>query len=107
MIHATKLLDSAANTLGARAADRDLEEERSMKRIVAVFNALHDTNLTEAQGWSFMVVLKQVRAITGTFKEDDYVDLPAYAALEGECRSKEIRIRLEDVVNFLPVQPQA
>ncbi|UKL14799.1 hypothetical protein C121_66 [Stenotrophomonas phage C121] len=88
-IHASEFIKEAADTLGNRAAERDVQEERSMKKVVNVFNALHGTNLTEAQGWSFMSCLKMGRAVSGKFRKDDYVDMAAYAALEGECRSKE------------------
>ena len=33
--------------------------ERSMGKIVAIFNLHHGTNLTEAQGWHFMEILKE------------------------------------------------
>ncbi|QWY83511.1 hypothetical protein [Rhizobium phage RHph_X2_28B] len=89
MDHATFFLEEAAKTLGKRASDRDLQEERSMKRTVEMFNTLYGTNLTETQGWTFMVLLKLVRSATGPYKQDDYVDGPAYFGLAGESRSKE------------------
>lgn len=86
--HATSFLSDAADTMKQRATDRDQVEERSMAKIVKVFNELNGTNLTEAQGWNFMVILKMVRARTGdTFRADDYVDGLAYSALEAESRS--------------------
>ncbi|QYW02263.1 phosphofructokinase [Stenotrophomonas phage Philippe] len=87
-IHASELIKEAADTLGTRAAERDVEEERSMARVVAIFNARHGTNMTEAEGWSFMICLKLGRSVTGRFRKDDYIDAAAYAVLEGECRSK-------------------
>lgn len=88
--HASKVLQAGIDTLGQRAADRDVVEERSMAKVVAVFNLKHGTNLTEAQGWNFMTTLKEVRALIGdTFRLDDYVDQVNYIALEAECRSKQ------------------
>ncbi|NQY57714.1 MAG: hypothetical protein HRT86_14745 [Ilumatobacteraceae bacterium] len=72
-----------------RADERDNEGERSMKACVNAFNALYGTNLTETQGWMFMLFLKMSRANGGSFQRDDYVDLSAYAALAGECAAKE------------------
>lgn len=90
-IHATEILQMSANTLGQRAADRDVVEERSMAKVVALFNMKHDLNLTEAQGWNFMVTLKEVRSLIGdTFRPDDYIDNISYTALEAECRSKKL-----------------
>lgn len=87
-LHATSWLKAAGDTMGQRAADRDQKEERSMAKIVKIFNELHGTNLTERQGWNFMVVLKMVRANIGdNFRADDYIDQLAYMALEAESRS--------------------
>ncbi len=86
--HATKFLDEAGHTMKQRAKDRDQQEERSMAKVVAIFNLKHGTNLTEAQGWNFMATLKEVRSLLGDgFREDDYVDMLAYKALEAESRS--------------------
>lgn len=88
--HASKVLQAGIDVLGQRAADRDVVEERSMVKVVALFNLKHGTNLTEAQGWNFMTTLKEVRALIGdTFRLDDYVDQVNYIALEAECRSKQ------------------
>jgi hypothetical protein len=96
------ILHTAAETIGQRAADRDVEAERSMKGTVEAFNAIHGTNLTESQGWSFMTLLKMKRSFTGDrFREDDFVDEAAYTALRAESRDREIteanteRVRVE------------
>ncbi|UZV39839.1 hypothetical protein [Xanthomonas virus PB119] len=87
--HASEILQAGINTLGQRAADRDVQEERSMARVVALFNLKHGMQMTEAQGWNFMTTLKEVRALTGgKFRPDDYIDQVNYIALEAECRSK-------------------
>lgn len=87
-VHASKYLEEAAQTLGQRAKDRDQKEERSMAKIVQIHNLFHGTNMTEAEGWSFMATLKKVRANIGdNFRPDDYVDQLNYTALEAESRS--------------------
>lgn len=61
--------------------------ERSMERIVKTFNALTDHNLTTAEGWEFMILLKMVRGRQGKFHEDDYTDGASYMSLLGEEES--------------------
>lgn len=73
-----------------RATERDTPEgERSMARTVKIFNAWTDNNLTEEEGWRFMIALKQAREIQGNFNVDDYEDLTAYSGLLGECISEQ------------------
>ena len=61
-------------------------DERSMAKIVAIFNAIHGTKLTEAQGWSFMMCLKMARLFSAPrFHQDSAEDLCAYSALLSEC----------------------
>ena len=85
---ATDLLQSACDQIGDRAAERDTETERSMYSTVNAFNALYGTNLTEEQGWMFMVFLKAARSKGGNIRIDDYVDGSAYFALAGEAAIK-------------------
>lgn len=59
-------------------------KERSMASTVAAFNAVYGTNLTEQQGWHFMVILKMVRQRAGGHI-DSAEDLIAYASLAAEC----------------------
>lgn len=85
-VSATDLLVQAADTIEQRAQLRDTPTgERSMRRTVASFNALYGTQLTEAQGWQFMVLLKMARGAHGRFHVDDFTDQAAYSALAGEC----------------------
>ena len=86
-VQATEILTDAAETIGSRASERDVDSERSMKTAVAAFNAMYGTELTETQGWMFMVFLKAARAKGGNFKLDDYIDGAAYFALAGECEA--------------------
>lgn len=88
MKEALELLEQAAATMRERSAERDTEKERAMARTVAIFKAMfpHST-MTEYEGWMFMLALKIARAHGGSFREDDYIDAPAYIALAGECRA--------------------
>lgn len=86
---AHSLLMKAGNILGDRAKQRDVEGERSMARAVAAFNGLTGHNLSEVEGWRFMVILKQARAYAGRFKADDYDDTIGYAALLAEAAYRE------------------
>src|SRR5690606_8402346 len=81
---AHNLLQEAAKAVLDRAAERDVEEERSMGRCVRAFNELTGHQLSERDGWLFMAVLKAARATaTPTGRKDDYVDGAAYFGLAG------------------------
>ena len=59
--------------------------ERSMAAVVKAFNALFDQNLTETQGWQFMVLLKMKRLNTALgHHEDSALDQVSYSALAAE-----------------------
>ena len=85
---APNLLKRASDLMVERAVQYDSPEgERSMEKIVNSFNALTGKDLTEAQGWMFMVLLKLVRDNTRVVgHKDSCDDLIAYAALYGESR---------------------
>ena len=87
---ATEILELSRSTLVERGTQRDCVEtgERSMASTVKAFNALTGHNLTEENGWEFMVLLKMVRGRQGATRADDYVDLASYGALLGECKLK-------------------
>ncbi len=87
-VSAPDILDAAAGHLRDRAASYDKPEgERSMAQTVAIFNLHHGTEITEAQGWHFMQVLKDVRTFTNPAKphRDSIEDAVSYAALKGEA----------------------
>ena len=88
---APDLLEAAAKHMRDRAATYDKPEgERSMAQTVATFNTFHGTALTEAQGWHFMQILKDVRLFAnGGFHQDSAEDSTAYAALKGEAKARE------------------
>lgn len=88
---AVRMLEQAVDCIGDRASERDTESERSMMATVKAFNGLYGTDLTEEQGWMFMVFLKAARAKGGNFRDDDYIDGAAYFALAGEAASSERR----------------
>jgi hypothetical protein len=86
---AHSFLDEASNTMKQRAALRDAEDgERTAAKIAEVFNAITGHEISEADAWMFLVVLKIVRSRNGKYNRDDYVDLAAYAGLLGECESQ-------------------
>lgn len=86
MSTAADILRKGAQHIEDRATMRDQPQgERSMARTVGAFNALTGHDLSERDGWLFMVALKAARACaTSTGVADDYEDLAAYAALAGE-----------------------
>lgn len=94
-ILAEEFLLEARNTMLDRARQYDTtgKPERSMANVVAMFNILHEQNLTEAQGWSFMELLKMVRSFKKTpfneAKADSIIDGISYTSLRGEAQSKE------------------
>lgn len=91
---AVSILVDAADTLTERGKQRDRPTgERSMARAVNAFNALYGLQLTELQGWQFMVLLKMSRSSAShVLRIDDYIDQAGYAALAGECAADD-RIR--------------
>lgn len=85
---AAEILRTAADTIEQRGTERDQDGERSMARAVAAFNALFSHELTETEGWQFMVILKMARSAQGAYQPDDYTDQTAYSALAAEAASK-------------------
>jgi hypothetical protein len=85
---APNMLKRASDLMIERAVQYDSPEgERSMEKITKSFNAITGHNVTEAEGWMFMVLLKLVRDNTRTLgHQDSCEDLIAYASLYGESR---------------------
>ena len=90
MTKAEDILQTACDIMKERGARRDQGQERSMERIVTVFNALTDHKLTEVDGWTFMVVLKLCREQTGR-DLDNWIDGAAYMALAAEATLEDTR----------------
>lgn len=60
--------------------------ERSMGKTVAAFNAITGRDLSEAEGWLLMLLLKQVRQWqTPTYHKDSADDAVSYSALLAEA----------------------
>lgn len=75
-------IQSALNIIDDRGKDRDEPDgERAMGKTVAIFAALTGVELTEEQGWKFMIALKFARQMAGDFRLDDYHDLIGYLGL--------------------------
>lgn len=87
---APELLGRAARHMHDRAATYDtLGGERSMGKAVRAFNAITGRELTEAEGWLLLQVLKDVRLFTRVnYHGDSAEDCIAYAALKAEAKSK-------------------
>ncbi len=84
---AVQILNEAVAIMAERGKSYEKsggEAERSMPKIVAMFNALTGHELTPAQGWKFMACLKLARSEQGEHREDNYLDGAAYFALAGE-----------------------
>lgn len=90
---ANQLLNKAASHMQARAATYDKPEgERSMAATVTAYNAVTGQNITEANGWLIMSILKMVRDNQRTEPHVDSIeDLIAYSALYGEARLNSIK----------------
>ena len=90
-IGADEILQIAEETIAQRGVMYDStgqQQERSMGKVVAMFNALTGHELTNEQGWKFMCLLKLARSEQGEFSLDSFIDLAAYAALAGEEAAK-------------------
>ena len=87
---AESYLCDAIDIIGDRGKQYEQQKERSMPKIVAVFNLITGLTLTESQGWLFMQILKLVRLHSGNgFHNDSALDAIAYAALAAESGSNE------------------
>ena len=66
------------------------EGERSMGKCVAAFNIVTGRDLTEAEGWLLLQILKDVRLWQRPgFHRDSAEDAIAYAALKAEAKRGE------------------
>ena len=83
-------LGMARSTMDERGQQYDKSgQERSMGRVVKAFNAVTGHDISEADGWTLMTLLKLVRDQKELPHLDSLVDAVAYAALRAECRAKE------------------
>lgn len=89
---AASILQDALAAMSERGQSYDTTEdgkERSMAKVVRMFNTLTGSNMTTEQGWDFMILLKLVRASQG-YKHDNYIDGAAYFSLAGEAASEAV-----------------
>lgn len=94
-MRAEQFLRQGADVLAERGKEYDKPEgERSMARTVAAFQAITGKELTEAEGWLFMQVLKDVRQWQNPdrYHEDSAVDGVNYSALKAEALSEQSSI---------------
>ena len=88
-MNAKEIMEKAIAIVDGHAADRDIGKERSMKKIVEVFNKLTGHELTEREGDIFMVCLKLVRMQVKTNDMDSYVDALGYISMASETVEEE------------------
>ena len=90
---AETFLHRAADLMAERGKQYDQPAgERSMGRSVAAFNAVTGRDLTEAEGWLLMLLVKQVRQWQRPgFHRDSAEDGVAYAALLAEALASDER----------------
>ena len=84
---ASDYLKDGADLLSERGKQYDKSgQERSMEKIVRIFNDMTGQDLTTVQGWYFMQVLKDVRFFQNQKKAhaDSLLDKISYAALLAE-----------------------
>ena len=99
---ATEFLQAAIDTQAERGKQYDSPEgERSMGRTVQAFNAVTGRDLTEAEGWLLLQVLKDVRQWQNPDKyhHDSALDGVAYASLKAEALSAAAK---DDTAEVLP-----
>lgn len=89
---APDFLKAAAAHMEARAKEYDQPGgERSIPKVVTAFNAITGHTMTEAEGWLFMRLLKDVRLFANKkgFHKDSAEDGIAYGSLMAEAKMNE------------------
>ena len=92
MTMATEILKAAAGHMQDRASTYDKPDgERSMGKAVQAFNAITGRDLSEAEGWLLLAVLKNVRLFQRPgYHADSAEDAVAYGALLAEAKAREV-----------------
>ena len=92
MTTAQSILNAAAGHMQARAATYDKPGgERSMGKAVQAFNAITGRDLSEAEGWLLLAVLKNVRLFQRPgYHADSAEDAVAYQSLLAEAKAREV-----------------
>jgi uncharacterized membrane protein len=90
---APEYLRRAAEIMDERGKQYDSPGgERSMGRCVTAFNALTGRDLTEAEGWLLLQILKDVRQWSRPeYHRDSAEDCIAYAALKAEALERDAK----------------
>ena len=88
---ASAFLHRAADLMAERGKQYDQPDgERSMAKTVEAFYNITGKRLTEAEGWLFMQILKDVRQWQKpTYHADSAEDCVAYSALKAEALERE------------------
>lgn len=88
---APEFLKQAADLMTERGKEYDKPSgERSMGNSISAFNAVTGRDLSEAEGWLLMSLVKRVRQYsTPSYHKDSAEDAVAYAALEAEALERE------------------
>lgn len=91
MSDAIEFLERASSLMADRGQEYDQPEgERSMASTVRAFNAITGRDMTEAEGWGFMLLLKLARQHQRKgFHRDSAEDAVAYSALMAEALAKQ------------------
>lgn len=85
---ASDFLQEARDSISEHGKQYDpSSSDRSMSKTVAAFNVITGQNLTEAEGWLFMSVLKTVSQFQNNPHLDSSQDGVVYAALLAEVQS--------------------
>lgn len=92
MTTAVDFLNKAAQIMQERGKQYDKPEgERSMGKCVDAFNIITGRDLTEAEGWLLLQILKDVRQWQRPgYHQDSAEDCVAYAALKAEAKEQEV-----------------
>lgn len=86
---AEQFLRQGVELLAERGKQYDSPDgERSMGKTVAAFNAITGRDLSDAEGWLLMLLLKQVRQFQADPHMDSAADGVNYAALLAEARMR-------------------
>ncbi len=102
---APEFLAQAGAIMQQRAAQYDQPGgERSMGRTIEAFNIITGRELTEAEGWLMMQLLKDVRQwqTPGVFHRDSAEDGVAYSALKAEALARNSETRQPAHVKTVP-----
>jgi hypothetical protein len=91
---ALEFLERAAALMGERGQKYDRPSgERSMGKTVAAFNIITARDLTEAEGWLLLQILKDVRQWQRPrYDRDSAEDGVAYAALKAEALAAPLNV---------------